>query len=79
MRIPSANYLGLRLNKTHNCSISNYFTEEAPVVASLPHFYQVDPEIQDTIEGMNPVKEMHETAIDVEPVRNLWQIRKWQY
>ena len=48
-------------------------------MASLPHFYQVDPEIQDTIEGMNPVKEMHETAIDVEPVRNLCQIQKWQY
>ena len=52
-----------------------YFTEEAPVVISLPHLYQVDPVIQDTIEGLNPVKEMHETAIDVEPVRNVWRIQ----
>ena len=38
------------------------------MVASLPHFYQVDEAVQNAIEGLNPVKEKHQTAIDVEPV-----------
>ena len=38
------------------------------MVASLPHFYQVDEAVLNAIEGLNPVKEQHQTAIDVEPV-----------
>ena len=48
-----------------------YFTDGVPLVASLPHFYEADPVILEGIDGLNPVKEQQETAIDVEPVRHI--------
>ena len=49
-----------------------YFTDGVPLVASLPHFYEGDPVLLEGIEGLNPVKEEHETAIDVEPVSQIF-------
>lgn len=44
------------------------FHSGAPVVMSAPHFYQGDPKYRDAVVGLNPVKEKHETYLDVEPV-----------
>ena len=49
-----------------------YFTDGVPLVASLPHFYEADPVLLEGIEGLNPVKEQHETAIDIEPVSRIF-------
>lgn len=39
----------------------------APVVASFPHFYLGDPKYVDAIEGLSPVKEHHQTYLDLNP------------
>ena len=39
-----------------------------PVIVSFPHFYLADPTVLDSVGGMHPVAEEHETAVDVEPV-----------
>lgn len=38
-----------------------------PVIISTPHFYQGDHDALLAVEGLNPIKEEHETFIDVEP------------
>ena len=43
----------------------------APVVASFPHFYLGDPKYAKAFEGLNPVKEFHQTFLDLNPVRHL--------
>lgn len=40
----------------------------APVVFSLPHFLDSDPDIQHRVIGMNPNREEHQSVIDIEPV-----------
>ncbi|CAH1778009.1 unnamed protein product [Owenia fusiformis] len=42
--------------------------QNAPIVLSQPHFYQADKEYIDGVIGLNPNKEEHQTALDVEPV-----------
>ena len=54
-----------------------YFTDGVPLVASLPHFYEADPVLLERIDGLNPVKEQHETAIDVEPVRHIFVLKEF--
>ena len=54
-----------------------YFTDGVPLVASLPHFYEADPVLLEGIDGLNPVKEQHETAIDVEPVRHIFVLKEF--
>lgn len=44
------------------------FISDAPVVMSLPHFLYTDPHVQESVEGLNPDKEEHETFFDIEPV-----------
>uniref|UniRef100_A0A182NV29 Scavenger receptor class B n=1 Tax=Anopheles dirus TaxID=7168 RepID=A0A182NV29_9DIPT len=39
----------------------------APIFASFPHFYTGDRQLIDTIEGVEPVQEMHETYADIHP------------
>jgi len=39
----------------------------APVIMSTPHFYQGDQDELDKLIGLNPIKERHETILDVEP------------
>lgn len=36
---------------------------------STPHFYQGSQNLLDAVEGIEPIKEEHETHIDLEPVR----------
>uniref|UniRef100_A0A8C5C345 Nucleoporin 54 n=1 Tax=Gadus morhua TaxID=8049 RepID=A0A8C5C345_GADMO len=39
----------------------------APVVASFPHFYLGDPKYANGVTGLNPVKELHQTFLDLNP------------
>ena len=39
----------------------------APMILSYPHFYLANQEDIDSIDGLNPNKELHETYIDIEP------------
>ncbi|XP_076331595.1 platelet glycoprotein 4-like isoform X2 [Tachypleus tridentatus] len=43
----------------------------APVVASAPHFYQGSKEYIEGVVGLNPVKEQHQTFLDIEPMTGL--------
>ncbi|EFX73749.1 hypothetical protein DAPPUDRAFT_307582 [Daphnia pulex] len=40
----------------------------APILLSTPHFYMGDPKYSDAFIGVHPVKEWHETHIDLEPL-----------
>lgn len=40
----------------------------APVVLSTPHFYLGDEKYSNAFTGLKPVKQWHETNIDLEPV-----------
>lgn len=44
---------------------------DIPVSVSLPHFYNSDPSLLDEVEGINPVKEKHETIIIMQPVSSV--------
>ena len=44
----------------------------APVIISLPHFLNADPEVQSSIEGLNPKPELHTTYINIEPYTGTW-------
>lgn len=41
---------------------------DLPLALSQPHFYKSDPLLLDQFDGLNPVKESHETKIAVQPV-----------
>ncbi|XP_056586741.1 lysosome membrane protein 2c isoform X1 [Triplophysa dalaica] len=45
--------------------------EGAPIIMSSPHFYQADDKYIQDVYGMNPRKEEHETAIDINPLTGL--------
>ncbi|KAK3741074.1 hypothetical protein RRG08_005764 [Elysia crispata] len=40
----------------------------APVVMSMPHFLGCDPDVQDYVQGIHPIRKDHESHIDVEPI-----------
>lgn len=40
----------------------------APVYLSNPHFFQADPELLDTVEGLTPNAEEHQTYFKIQPV-----------
>lgn len=40
----------------------------APVVMSMPHFLGCDPDVQDYVQGIHPIRQDHESHIDVEPM-----------
>ncbi|VVC45242.1 Hypothetical protein CINCED_3A005523 [Cinara cedri] len=42
-----------------------------PIALSYPHFYQADPSIIDSVEGMNPDQKVHETYFFVNPLTGL--------
>ncbi len=46
-----------------------FFITGAPLVLSIPHFYQGSEYLVKAVEGLNPNKEEHETHFDLEPVR----------
>lgn len=41
----------------------------APVYISNPHFYDADPALLDSVEGLKPEREKHETYFKIQPVR----------
>lgn len=43
----------------------------APIVLSSPHFYHGDEEFVRAVRGLKPVKEMHETFLDIHPLTGL--------
>lgn len=45
--------------------------QNAPVVLSQPHFYQADPKVIQSVNGVHPNKAKHETILDVEPTTGL--------
>ncbi|XP_029372225.1 lysosome membrane protein 2 isoform X2 [Echeneis naucrates] len=53
--------LGTGLLKVSPCR------KAAPVVASFPHFYLADDKFVEAIEGMSPVREQHQTFLDLNP------------
>jgi len=44
------------------------FFSGAPLIISLPHFLDGDAEYLEKVEGLSPNRELHETAITLEPV-----------
>ena len=56
----------------HNFS-KLFLTVNAPVVISLPHFYEADEDYLRAVEGLSPNGSNHGTFLDVEPVRMLKQ------
>lgn len=38
-----------------------------PIIASNPHFLDVDPAVANAVEGMHPVDEIHRSFGDIEP------------
>jgi len=40
----------------------------APVIMSTPHFLDGDPELAAAIDGINPVRDLHETFLHLEPL-----------
>ncbi|XP_055608637.1 lysosome membrane protein 2 [Uranotaenia lowii] len=47
-----------------NATLCSY---EAPIFASFPHFYTGDRELLETVEGLNPQQDKHETFADIHP------------
>ncbi|XP_076842406.1 lysosome membrane protein 2c [Brachyhypopomus gauderio] len=43
----------------------------APIIMSSPHFYQADEQFAQSVYGMRPRKEEHQTAIDINPLTGL--------
>ncbi|CAB1318230.1 unnamed protein product, partial [Coregonus sp. 'balchen'] len=43
----------------------------APVVASFPHFYLGEEKYSNAIEGLNPVRDHHQTYLDLNPTTGI--------
>ena len=39
----------------------------APIIMSAPHFYNGDPYLANAVDGLKPIKELHDTVLDIEP------------
>ncbi|KAL4617315.1 lysosome membrane protein 2-like [Arapaima gigas] len=63
--VPAGNCLGSGLLNVSLCK------QGAPIILSPPHFYQADEKFANDIFGMNPEKEHHETAIDINPLTGI--------
>ena len=44
------------------------FEENAPVFASKPHFLDADESYLKNIIGLDPVRSLHDSYLDVEPI-----------
>lgn len=63
--VPNNTCLGSGLLNVSVCK------EGAPIIMSSPHFYQADDKYVQDVFGMNPRKEEHETAIDINPLTGI--------
>nr|XP_020461709.1 lysosome membrane protein 2-like [Monopterus albus] len=63
--VPAGNCLGSGLLNVSSCK------QGAPIIMSLPHFYQADDKFVQDVFGMRPKKEHHETAIDINPLTGI--------
>lgn len=53
----------------YKVTINNFIViVDIPAAVSLPHFYNSDPSLVNEVEGINPVKEKHESIIIMQPV-----------
>lgn len=46
----------------------HFLTLGAPVYLSFPHFYKADPKLLDAVDGLNPMKKLHESYFKIQPV-----------
>ncbi|XP_017266073.1 lysosome membrane protein 2c [Kryptolebias marmoratus] len=60
--VPPGNCLGSGLLNVSACK------QGAPIIMSSPHFYQADEKFAQDVFGMEPKKEHHQTAIDINPL-----------
>lgn len=63
--IPEGNCLGTGVLNVSICK------NGAPIIMSLPHFYQADEKFVSAIEGMHPNKDDHETFVDINPLTGI--------
>ena len=55
-------------------NLSAVFEENAPVFASKPHFLDADKSYRENVIGMDPVRSLHDSYLDVEPITGEWGI-----
>ncbi|KAM7392993.1 hypothetical protein PAMA_007895 [Pampus argenteus] len=60
--VPAGNCLGSGVLNVSACK------QGAPIIMSSPHFYQAEEKFVQDVFGMNPQKEYHQTAIDINPL-----------
>ncbi|XP_071972393.1 lysosome membrane protein 2 [Engystomops pustulosus] len=63
--VPEGNCLPSGLLNVSMCK------EGAPIILSSPHFYQADKSVIDSIVGISPKKEDHETFLDINPLTGI--------
>ncbi|XP_041469358.1 scavenger receptor class B member 1-like [Lytechinus variegatus] len=63
------------------CGVSGYMRQDpcregSPSSISNPHFYEGDPSLINAVEGLNPIKELHEHIMDIEPLMGMPYVLK---
>ena len=53
-------------------NLTAVFEENAPVFASKPHFLDADKGYLNNVTGMDPVRSLHDSNLDVEPITGEW-------
>ena len=53
-------------------NLTAVFEESAPVFASKPHFLDADKGYLDNVTGMDPVRSLHDSYLDIEPITGEW-------
>lgn len=53
----------------NNIKICCFILITAPIILSQPHFYASDPEVINSVIGLHPTPIVHQTILDVEPVK----------
>lgn len=63
--VPAGNCLGSGVLNVSVCK------QGAPILMSSPHFYQADEKYVQDVSGMKPIKEWHQTSIDLNPLTGI--------
>lgn len=63
--VPAGNCLPSGLLNVSECK------QGAPIILSSPHFYQADKSVINSIRGMNPNQDDHETFLDINPLTGI--------